>query len=70
VKATDAVNYAFAAGVFFAVGMHMFLEDLLGLDRYIAHLRAGWVTLSPAWGASLAAASLIAIIVIAWLVRQ
>jgi hypothetical protein len=70
VKATDAVSNAFAAGAFFAVGMRMFLEDLWGLDVYIAHLRAGWVTLSPAWGASLAAASLIASVVIAWRVRQ
>ncbi len=38
-------------GYLFHVGAMMFHQDMLGLERYIQHVQANWINLSPVWGA-------------------
>lgn len=43
-------TFLFMSGFLFAVGLHMTIEDTLGLEGYIAFCRDQWVNLSPSVG--------------------
>lgn len=45
----------FWSGALFVIGVDMGVQDLYGLDGWITHLRADWITLSPFWGFAVAA---------------
>lgn len=49
----------FWSGALFVIGVDMGVQDLYGLEGYIAHLRADWITLSPFWGFAIAFVALV-----------
>ena len=40
----------FLLGYLFCIGMKIFEQGMMGLEKYIAHIRAGWVEPSPVCG--------------------
>jgi len=44
---------AFLCGHFFTVGYTMLRQDVMGLEKYIDHVRHNWWDISPAWGGAL-----------------
>ena len=41
---------SFLFGYLFCIGSEMFNQDMMGLEKYINYISAGWVELSPVWG--------------------
>jgi hypothetical protein len=39
----------FVAGAFFATTVLMFAQDLMGMERYLAWARDGWLHMNPLW---------------------
>jgi hypothetical protein len=39
----------FCAGAFFATVVLMFAQDLMGMERYLAWARDGWLHMNPLW---------------------
>jgi len=40
----------FFCGYLFCCGLRMFQQDMIGLDKYLNFVTAGWVFISPWWG--------------------
>lgn len=55
-KRMRASTMAFCGGLSLFGGVTMAVQDSMGLEAYIEHLRASWVILSPWWGVGCAVA--------------
>lgn len=56
----------FWLGVLFTYGLESWFEDVLGLDKYVAHVQAHWVDTSPWMGFAFTAWALLAMEFASW----
>lgn len=53
------MTVCFWCGCMAMAGLHMFIQDWLGLERYIVFAREHWVHMSYMWGAIMFAAAIV-----------
>ena len=49
-KVYAALKRSFVYGYLACVGMHMLIQDLLGLEKYVLHVQENWIDLPWAIG--------------------
>ncbi len=53
------MTLSFWSGVLAFAGLHMFIQDWLGLERYIEHARMHWWDIHWMWGAAMFALAIL-----------